>query len=513
MLKSQIIRCCSLSVAVAAGNCCNQALAQSSFDDFKLQLEEKFNKFKDSKQKEFEDYRNKVNQEFAEYMRHTWDRHEPEPPVPAPSLPEPPEPIVADPEDSPSDDTLPFADVVPVPDEPEPPVPFLPSSEGESPKIKVSPVLPSDPKITPPSLPTGKTIPFDFYGSRYSLPFDNKLNVSLIGVDENSVADAWSALSAAETVDLLRQCVELRDMLCLPDWGYLLLAGKIADAIFPKDHNVATLMQMFLLTQSGYKVRIARQDNDLVILMPCRERIYNYSYVPKNGINYYIIGRGGRTGSIYVFDREFPREKQFSLSIGRQPGLPISQNQSRNFTVQYPVGINVDVSVNQNLIDFYNDYPLHSNWNLYSRASLSEDVKEQLYPALRNAISGRTKKDSANILLHFVQKAFSYQTDDVQFGVERPLFPDETFHYPYSDCEDRAILYSVLVKDLLDLDMVLVTYPGHLATAVRFDEDVIGDYFDIDGKRYTVCDPTYINADIGMAMKQFKNASAEIIRL
>ncbi|MDE6018086.1 MAG: hypothetical protein K2G85_04660, partial [Muribaculaceae bacterium] len=212
-------------------------------------------------------------------------------------------------------------------------------------------------------------------------------------------------------------------------------------------------------------------------------------------------------------DREFPREQQFSLAIIQQPNLPVNPVISRNFSINYPVSASVDVAVNKNIIDFYNDYPLNSHWNLYANASLSQDVKEQLYPALEKTFEGKRVPEAANILLHFVQKAFQYKTDQDQFGIERSLFPDETFYYPYSDCEDRAILYSVLVRELLGLDVILVHYPEHIATAVAFDEQVNGDYFDINGRRFTVCDPTYINADIGMAMTQFKSTPAEIIKL
>ncbi|MDE5611920.1 MAG: hypothetical protein K2I90_07900 [Odoribacter sp.] len=52
-----------------------------------------------------------------------------------------------------------------------------------------------------------------------------------------------------------------------------------------------------------------------------------------------------------------------------------------------------------------------------------------------------------------------------------------------------------------------------MATAVRFDEEVQGDYFALDGKHYVVCDPICINADIGDAMPQFKQARAKIVRL
>ncbi len=75
-------------------------------------------------------------------------------------------------------------------------------------------------------------------------------------------------------------------------------------------------------------------------------------------------------------------------------------------------------------------------------------------------------------------------------------------------------MYSVLVRDLLDLKVVLLYYPGHLATAVCFEtDDVSGDHLQIDGKRYIVCDPTYINADVGQAMGQYKNTAATVVKI
>ena len=89
-------------------------------------------------------------------------------------------------------------------------------------------------------------------------------------------------------------------------------------------------------------------------------------------------------------------------------------------------------------------------------------------------------------------------TDGEQFGFEKPNFPDETFYYPYCDCEDRAMLYSTLVRDLLGLDTILLDYPNHIASAVRFTEDIPGDYVVLDdGSKYLICDSTYIGAPIG----------------
>ena len=142
---------------------------------------------------------------------------------------------------------------------------------------------------------------------------------------------------------------------------------------------------------------------------------------------------------------------------------------------------------------------------------MSRKIKRNLYPNLKKQISGKTELEAANILLNFVQTAFDYQTDQEQFGYERPLFGDELFFYPYSDCEDRSILYSILVHDLLHLDVVMLLYPGHLATAVRFTDEVPGYYFMVNGGKYVLCDPTYIGAPVGDCMPQFVGTAAEVV--
>ena len=132
---------------------------------------------------------------------------------------------------------------------------------------------------------------------------------------------------------------------------------------------------------------------------------------------------------------------------------------------------------------------------------------------LKKQIKGKSQEEAANMLINFVQTAFEYATDDEQFGYERPLFGDEIFYYPYSDCEDRSILYSILIKDLLGLDVVLLHFHGHLATAVKFTEDIDGFYLMIDNEKYLICDPTYINAPIGDCMPDYQDSSVTIVKI
>lgn len=116
-------------------------------------------------------------------------------------------------------------------------------------------------------------------------------------------------------------------------------------------------------------------------------------------------------------------------------------------------------------------------------------------------------------LLNFVQTAFVYEYDDKVWGYDRAFFTEETLYYPYCDCEDRSILFSRLVRDLVGLDVILVFYPGHLATAVCFDDEVNGDYIMVGNRKYVVCDPTYIGAPVGATMPGMDNKAAHAIVL
>jgi hypothetical protein len=74
-------------------------------------------------------------------------------------------------------------------------------------------------------------------------------------------------------------------------------------------------------------------------------------------------------------------------------------------------------------------------------------------------------------------------------------------------------LLSHLVRDLLGLKVILIYYPGHLAMAVNFHDDVPGDYIMKDGLKFVVCDPTYIGSNVGETMPSMKGTDTTVILL
>ena len=526
--------------------------AQIDKSSFKKEMEARKNEYKTlrtEQRKEYEEYRKQLNAEYAEYMRQAWPEYKVKPAKPVPPRKEPPKPVVKTPEepatlpvilpvpqeepvvepaivpaeepteepaepigepemepiaepeeedtDEPEEVVLPFDEVVPLAEPAQPVVPAIPLPE-------VTPVVTSVPGHT-----------FSYYGTSCKIAGMNSTHrFVLAGVKEEHVADAWVTLAADKYLSVLAQCAEYREKLNLCDWGYVRFLQEMTESSFPaSQRNEAVLLQVYLLVQSGYKVRMARTGDRLVLLLPIEHEVYNYSYLTVDGIPYYVIDKLEAGQSFYLYDRTFAKETSVSLYMTSPPSLPAAEACMVERTLTSTRNISTTVEVDRNLIDFYNDYPVNSQWGYYSSASLSEEAKASLYPILELYTLEESKAEAANLLLNFVQTAFEYKTDDEQFGYERPLFGDETFFYPYCDCEDRSILYSILVRDLLGLDVVLLNYPGHLATAVKFKEDVIGDYILLNDGKYIVCDPTYIGAGIGEAMPDCRNEKAVIVRI
>ena len=489
--------------------------AQVEDDWLKKVKEEQNNAFKEFEQfaqqayQEYESFRKQANEEYARFMEEAWKGIDAHPAEEPPVRPKPPVPMIDNAEPSPTSDpnsnTRPVRETVRVPD----PVVLIEISRPDLTQMERP--KPMEP-IVPSAVPVTAAQNVYLYGSPFPFHLDNYETPKLKDASEKSVAKMWKQLSDPSYDYLIAECLQQRESHNLCDWAYVKLTQQVAEQQFGKGTNEAIVMQMYLLTQSGYQMRIGRDDDgNLLLLIGSNEKIFRYRYFVIDGINFYIMDRRFNGKSMHVFDHAFPQEKSLSLAL-TQPDLKVEKTEKRTITSKRYPAVSVTAQTNHHLIDFYNDYPINFNWQYYSLASISPVLKESLYPALRRAIEGKTDLEAANILLNFVQTGFQYQTDDVQFGYERPLYPDESFFYPYCDCEDRSILYSCLIRELLGLEVVLLDYPEHIATAVCFKQAVEGDYLVLDDKNYVICDPTYIGARVGECAPKFKTVSPKLIK-
>ena len=462
-------------------------------------FQDAYDSFKQHAQNNYEDFRRKANQEYAEWMRKAWGWHEKIESMPRPKdeiLP----PVIYNKEQEKGEPKpLPFDEVVPTPEPSPQPKPVAPIREDDG---------------------NYKIFHFKFFGTDGHVRLPKDFTFKLKGKNEVAYASAWEELSTEMYDNMIRDCLVLRMKYQLCDWAYLMMLGAMSDAICGKGSNEAAMMQAYIFCQSGYKIRLGFTKNgDLRLLFKSEHLIFDLDGIKMNDGIYYLLKPIDEYG-LNVCDISYPEEKPLSLWITQEQKMTERQSPERKLIPQDSM-IAVKIQTNKNLIDFYSTYPtsmigenIVSRWAMYARTPLSRKVKEELYPQL-NVIIKRADNVviATNWLLYWVQTAFVYEYDDEVWGHDRAFFAEETLYYPYCDCEDRSILFSRIVRDLLGLDVILVYYPGHLATAVAFETTIVGDYIDVGNKRYTICDPTYIGAPIGATMPDMDNKTAKVILL
>ncbi len=480
---------------------CGVVVSAQNFDVYKFnkQLQEALNAYEQQKADELAAYRTRTNEEFSEFLKTSWivmngEKPKPEP-IKAPDIP----PVILQ----------------------EPNI-----DNTQSIKIDITTALPTQQIVKPKPIasieyapkPQEKIVTYSFYGTEGIVRFDINRKALLNGTKEGDVSSFWKELSSENYDNILADCLNQKTEMDLCDWAYFKMTETVSEKIYGKT-NEAVVLHFWLLSQSGFKARLGCDNGNIHLLLHTNEMIFNKPYWNLNDGMYFLLD-GSSVEKMSVMSMSFPETKALRMTINNQNRFLPNDSQPRMLTSKKYPDVTANVVCNYNLLAFMNDYPNSgmegsedSDWLKYAYTPLSESAKDRLYPALEQQIKDKDEAEAANILLDFVQTAFAYKTDNEVWGAERPFIPEETLYYPYCDCEDRAILFCRLVTDLLGLNTALVSYPGHLAAAVQFKTEISGDYFIIDGKRFLICDPTYINASIGQSMPRKDNSTAKVYPL
>lgn len=468
-------------------------------------LAEKFAQFRKKAHTDYKKYRDELNERYAEFMKKAWKPFKAEEPVILPKEEYVP-PIVIEPEDTLETVLLPRVQQ-PIKEVVEPPV--LPAPP--------QPVVPINEIISPIETEKDPIIETERWGTKFSVRFNDNQRFLLADCSNNALSDAWKRMSVSEQNNTIYDCLRLRDERQLNDWAYLCMLHSIAKEIYGES-NEAVLYTAYLFCQSGYKIRLGRNNEKLHLLFATQYTIYNKSYFIIGTETFYSLSDDCK--QMEICEVSFPEENPLSLFITQQPRLEFDPSDCRIIKSKKYPSMQFPVNINKNILQFYEEYPssakehdFMTRWAMYANTPVSEEIKEELYPQLDSKLAGEGELKAVEMLLNWVQTGFEYEFDDKIWGTDRVFFAEETFYYPYCDCEDRAILFSHLVRDILKLNVALVYYPGHIAAAVEFNEDVSGDYITVGNRKFVICDPTYVNASVGMSMPNLDTSNISAILL
>lgn len=481
-IKVFLVFCCCANLNVAAQN-----------DDFQ--------EFRNKAFADFDQFRNRILTDYDKYLQGIWERFQgkaEEKPNDKPGPETPPVYV------EPPKDTVTTVPVVPL-DIPVPTIAPIDNPDANVPTIKpVKPIMP----------PTSY-VDVQFYDLEIKLPHTRI--AKLKGSENENIAQTWGQMKTTISDNVIQAIQYEVGSMGLNGWFTLELVMKYINVIGSKNTpDERVIAEQYILTKLGYDVRLAKNaDNDkLLMLVPFNEKMYFTVYLEINGQRYYTIcdetNKIDHKNPPALYTCALPKDSALGENLSLLLNdMRIDSGDYQDFKIS-DGRITITGSVNKSLMEMLRHYPA-MNIPEYAQSSVLPDLRQEIIKQIRPQIDGMSKLDAVNALLHFVQYGFQYADDGSFHGYEKYYFFEENLYYPKNDCEDRAIFFGYLVKELLGLHVQLIGYPEHESSAVRFiPENVSGDSYTCKDQRWIISDATYLGAKAGACMPQYKTIIPDI---
>ena len=344
---------------------------------------------------------------------------------------------------------------------------------------------------------------FKFYGNNIAITYDKLLTLPVNHPISNEViVDYWKKFLIANSNHLVNQLMTYRDRLGLNDWGFFLLIKDCSNALYPSDETGATLLSWALMIRSGYDVKIGYNQLGISVLYTTTPEINGNPSVRINGSDYYI-DKSISSFPLFAYIPDHP---------GATGTIHLKINQSLNFQGEVQTKkiqfhwdkrlYEFNLRYNPEVIRFLEEYP-QTDPDIFFSAPFSFLAGETLMKQFKPVLAGMKKEEGAAFLQQFVQKSFAYRPYNDLYGYDRFMFPEELLFKDESNDKGKALLFSWMINNLLNQKAALVEFPGFYSVAISLDQPMDGDNFLVEGKSYTIADPTFDNAPIGLVMKEF----------
>jgi len=349
-----------------------------------------------------------------------------------------------------------------------------------------------------------KDISFSYFGSTLKLNIPPKIkSAKYYPQNQKGINNFFDMVASSAYENLLLDIKNICKRMKLNDWGLYLLIKKISKNTFSNTDD-AKLLTWFLFSKMGYAVKIGLVSKHIVLMHYSKNIIYSKSSYKFDDKNFYVLDNSNiRYRRVYSYKYNYDgSDKSFDLSLDTLPNLKHEIEEKKlKFKSQGTIHT-IKYSYNKNLIDFMATYP-QANYETFFNAPMQEKTYTDIANGLKKFIDSRQASSAINFILNFVQNAFIYEVDKKQFGHEKVMFAQEVLYYDKSDCDDRSVLFSYLVKKLFGFSVVGVKYKDHMATALYIP--MTGDSVNVNSKKYIVADPSFIDASIGQSIPKYKS--------
>lgn len=344
---------------------------------------------------------------------------------------------------------------------------------------------------------SANTVSIDFYNDWITLEYNATLFANYGGdiSNEEEMIRFFKELEKREhqtfVASLKRNVKEYR----LNDWLTYRLVEKTLDELCrSRSDRYQGVFSWFIMSELGYDARATFTKRDFYVNVATKEQVFESPMFEVKGesfANLSVILRKGKTVRM-VYGVEYaptPNGKDFSFALNE---LPLLQAKKKNYNYRFEhkgKKYNIAAQVDRTLVDIMQEYPKFDEM-YFVQTPLSESTKKTLLPALKREMIGMSNSEKMEFLVAFTRRGLKYGSDRRSFGdSNKPLIAEETLFYPSVDCEDKVAVMYNLVKELTNLDAIVLAMPEHLSFAVKLSTP-IGKIYRHKGRKYTICDPT-----------------------
>lgn len=357
-----------------------------------------------------------------------------------------------------------------------------------------------------------------FYGRELTFHFPKELRITPKGYKEKDVANYYATMRENDPKQALQKEVsEAVKGMGLNEWGHFVLYRTIADKVLKRSDD-CVLFCFYMLRSQGFKARIGRGHDSgqlmLLLALDNSKEVYSLPFFRFNGEKYYTVLGGQKGEDAYSYNEKADDKGLHEVGLDFYQTLNIAPCDKQR-TLSIPkTEITLQLPYSNSHLRYYDEMPM-TVFPIYFKTGVSIEAQKVLAETFSELGKHNDKVQLVDLILGFVQNAFSYKIDEEQFGKEKYFFPEEVIGYRYSDCEDRAALFAWMVRTYVGYDVIGVLYPDHLATAVCLGTDAMtqGKTLLHHGKRYVICDPTCPNAPMGTVMPKLEKTAYEIVEI
>lgn len=341
--------------------------------------------------------------------------------------------------------------------------------------------------------PVSLSVPY--FSEQVELQYHSSMLIpQQVSVAEKSMVSFYKSLEKTNYQVFLQSILQKKEQLHLNDWLTYHLLNEALHKVFDRRQSIRKkLTAWFLLSKMGFDTRLTYLNQDVNIYAYSEDEVFEVPMIEDKGrkfVNLTGIRQKTKVNQALYLLNFIPNTKgeAFSFYLDELPHLRADLVEQKYVFPYRDSVYQLNIRADKTIRDIMLTYPIFAE-NKYLEVPFSNAIANSLLPQLRALLANRSQKEQLELLAAFTRSSFDYREDKKVFGKSKPMIADELFHYPYSDCEDRSALYYSLVKQLVDLPMVIVAFSDHLTVGVAA-EDLQGTAISYRGRKYYICDPT-----------------------